>query len=58
LFNSVSDRFDGVLKNLVQFPQNCNTVSRQRIHDVSSQLVGVHKLKIGHCHNLFFASIE
>jgi len=29
---------------------NCNTISRQRIHDVSSQLVGVNTLKIGHCH--------
>jgi len=28
-------------------------VSRQRIHDVSFQLFGVHKLKIGHCRNLF-----
>jgi len=35
-----------VLKNLVQSTQNCNTISRQRIHDVSSQLVGIHKLKL------------
>jgi len=42
-----------VLKNLVQSTQNCNTVSRQLFHDVSSQLVDVHKLKIGHCRNLF-----
>jgi len=33
-------------------------LSHQRIHDVSSKLVGVHKLKIGHDHNLFFALIE
>jgi len=33
-------------------------VLRKHFHDVSSQLVGVHKLKIGHCLNLFFASIE
>jgi len=34
------------------------TVSRQRIHEVSSQLVSVHKLKIGHCCNLFSVLIE
>jgi len=43
-----------VLKNLMQSTQNCNAVSRQRIHDVSSHLVGVHKLKISHCRNIFF----
>jgi len=42
-----------VLKNLVQSTQNCNTVSRQRIRDVISQSVGFHKLKVGHCRNLF-----
>jgi len=46
------------VKNLVQSTQNCNTVSRQRIHAVSSQLVGVHKLKIGHCRNLFLLSLN
>ena len=47
-----------MLKNLVQSTQNCNTVSRQCINDVSSQLVAVHKLKIGHCRNLFIDLIE
>jgi len=42
-----------MLKNLVQSTQNCNTVSRQRIHNVSSQVVAVHKLKSGHCCNIF-----
>jgi len=55
LFNCIQDKFNGVLKNLVKSIKNCNTVSRQRIHDVTSQLVGVHKLKIGHHRNLFFA---
>ena len=47
-----------VLKNLVQSTQNCNTVSRQRIRDVSSRLVGVHRLKIGHCRNLFLVKLN
>jgi len=47
-----------VLKNLVQSTQNCNTVSCQRIRDVSSQLVGLHKLKIGHCRNLFLFKLN
>ena len=34
------------------------TVSGQPFHNVSCQLLGVHELKIGHCHNLFLLSFN
>jgi len=46
------------MKNLVQSTQNCNTVSHQCIYDVSSQLVGVGKLKIGHCRNILLLQLN
>ena len=59
LLNCVSNKFEiwpCVLKNLVYV--ELQSLSRQRIQDVSSKILGVHKLKIGHRHNLFLLSLN